>query len=178
MIIRSKEVLRKYSENNHFLLIDDYIDWYIDDNIIRNRTGSWYFGVISITGANSVSEIIDETKDCSENKISKDKLDTDFHTELYTFVAYTGGSYFFNESRDEWEGIGLNTLNTTKDITSFTSNHLTSFGTGFMPQISAIDFKFIFAHASFTDNMTIFVSNLRLSKLKLQHSIDATRNIS
>ena len=152
-----------------FLLLDEtYIDWYIDDGIIRNRTGSWYFGVISITGdnnSNNVSEIIDETKDCAENKISKDKLDTDFHTELYSFVAYTGGSYFFNETRDEWEGIGLNTLNTTKEITSFTSNHLTSFGTGFMTQISAIDFKFIFAHASFTDNMTIFVSNPRLSKL-------------
>ena len=149
-----------------FSFKDGYIDWYIDDSIIRNRTGSWYFGVISITGdnnSNNVSEIIDESKDCAENKITKDKLDTDFHTGNYTFIAYTGGSYFFNESRDEWEGIGIDTLNTTKEITSFTSNHLTSFGTGFKPQFSAIDFKFIFSHASFTDNMTIFV---RITKCK------------
>ena len=81
--------------------------------------------MISIVGdnnSNNVSEIIDETKDCAENKITKDKLDTNFHTDNYTFVAYTGGSYFFNESREEWEGPGLNTLNTTKEITSLRAN--------------------------------------------------------
>ena len=75
-------------------------------------------------------------------------------------MAYTGGSYFFNTSSEEWEGVGLDTLNTTKELTGFTSNHLTSFGTGFAPQANNIDFKFIFAHASFSDNMTIFVSTI------------------
>jgi len=138
------------------------IDWYIDDDIIKNRTGSWYFGIVSIKNDNkNVSDSIDDGKTCAESKISESLLDDDFNTDKYTFVAYTGGSYFFNTTADEWEGMGLNTLNTSKIITGFTSNHLTSFGTGFMPQFSAIDFKFIFAHASFTDNMTIFVSTNR-----------------
>ena len=143
-----------------FQFLDGYIDWYIDDDLIKNRTGSWYFGVISIKGENdakNVSDSIMDGKSCEENKILESDLDSDFKTDTYTFVAYTGGSYFFNTTRDEWEGIGLNTTNTTKEITGFTSNHLTSFGTGFKPQLSAIDFKFIFAHPSFTDNMTIFV---------------------
>ena len=138
---------------------DDLIDWYIDDGLVKNRTGSWYFGIVSIKNdGKNVSETIEDGKSCKESKISKSLLDENFNTDKYTFVAYTGGSYFFNTTRDEWEGIGLNTLNTSKTITGFTSNHLTSFGTGFMPQSSVIDFKFIFAHPSFTDNMTIFVS--------------------
>ena len=141
--------------------LDGYIDWYIDDDIIKNRTGSWYFGVVSIKGSNSVenvSKIIEDGKSCADSKITKDLLDKDFNTDKYTFVAYTGGSYFFNTSNEVWEAVGMNTLSTTKILTDFQSTHLTSFGTGFMPQFNNIDFKFIFAHASFTDNMTIFVS--------------------
>ena len=136
---------------------DGYIDWYLDDSVIRNRTGSWYFGVVSIKG--NTDKIVDE-KTCAENEITKSDLDDNFQTSTYLFVAYTGGSYFFNTSSEEWEGVGLDTLNTTKELTGFTSNHLTSFGTGFAPQANNIDFKFIFAHPSFSDNMTIFVSIL------------------
>ena len=116
--------------------------------------------MISITGTNSINDTIDDGQSCQNQskKIEESLLDTNFNTDTYLFVAYTGGSYFFNTSSDEWEGVGLDTLNTTKDVTGFTSNHLTSFGTGFTPQVSAIDFKFIFSHPSFTDNMTIFVS--------------------
>ena len=136
---------------------DGYIDWYLDDSVVRNRTGSWYFGVVSIKG--NTDKIVDE-KTCAENEITKADLDDNFQTSTYLFVAYTGGSYFFNTSSEEWEGVGLDTLNTTKELTGFTSNHLTSFGTGFAPQANNIDFKFIFAHASFSDNMTIFVSTI------------------
>ena len=137
---------------------DGYIDWYLDDSVIRNRTGSWYFGVVSIKG--NTDKIVDE-KTCAENEITKADLDDNFQTSTYLFVAYTGGSYFFNTSSEEWDGVGLDTLNTTKELTGFTSNHLTSFGTGFAPQANNIDFKFIFAHPSFSDNMTIFVSVIR-----------------
>ena len=139
---------------------DGYIDWYLDDSVIRNRTGSWYFGVVSIKG--NTDKIVDE-KTCAENEITKADLDDNFQTSTYLFVSYTGGSYFFNTSSEEWDGVGLDTLNTTKELTGFTSNHLTSFGTGFAPQANNIDFKFIFAHPSFSDNMTIFVSIIRNS---------------
>ena len=48
-------------------------------------------------------------------------------------------------------------LNTSKLVTAFESNHLTSFATGFRPQTNTIDFQFVFAFPSFEDNMTIFV---------------------
>lgn len=36
------------------------------------------------------------------------------------------------------------------------SDHLTSFATGFVPEVNTIDFDFVFAHASFEDNLTIY----------------------
>ena len=36
-------------------------------------------------------------------------------------------------------------------------DHLTSFGSGFLPEPNAIDFAFIFTRVSFSDHMTIFI---------------------
>ena len=144
---------------------DGYIDYYIDDEIIKNRTGSWYFGVWSIALTKTWRPA--DGKSCKDNTITKDLLDKDFHTEKYTFVAYTGGAYYFNTTTEVWEGVGLNVTNTDKEVTWFTSNHLTSFGTGFTPQINNIDFKFIFSRASFSDNMTIYVSDFKTYLLAL-----------
>ena len=43
-------------------------------------------------------------------------------------------------------------------MTACLSNHLTSFATGFMPEINVVDFDFIYAGASFQDNITIFLT--------------------
>ena len=85
-------------------------------------------------------------------------LDTNFNTATYELVLYTGGGYALNPKNDVWEAKGMAVINTTRLVTAFTSNHLTSFATGFLPEVNSIDFNFIFAHASFEDNMTIFVS--------------------
>lgn len=141
------------------MVTDGRIDWHISSNLVRNRTGSWYFGVVAIKtpSGKNVSEIImDETK-CKDSKLSKDLLDWDFGMKYYTMVAYGAGGYAFNLETDTWESIGMGVLNTTKLVTAFTTNHLTGFATGFLPQPNTIDFNFVFAHASFQDNMTIFI---------------------
>ena len=47
--------------------------------------------------------------------------------------------------------------NTSNLITAFEVDHLTSFGSGFLPEPNAIDFAFIFTRVSFSDHMTIFI---------------------
>ena len=47
--------------------------------------------------------------------------------------------------------------NTTKTLSGCGTDHLTSFGSGFFPEPNTIDFDFIFAHASFEDNLTIYL---------------------
>ena len=49
------------------------------------------------------------------------------------------------------------TYNTTKLVSSCGTNHLSSFGSAWFPEVNTIDFDFVFAHASFEGNMTIFM---------------------
>ena len=42
-------------------------------------------------------------------------------------------------------------------MTACGSNHCTAFGSAFFPEVNTIDFEFIFTHASFEDNMTIYL---------------------
>ena len=51
----------------------------------------------------------------------------------------------------------LQVYNTTKLVTGCGTDHLTSFGSGWFPEVNTIDFEFVFAHASFEDNMTIYM---------------------
>lgn len=75
--------------------------------MVDNRQGKWFFGVLSIKDSiNLNSSIVDEGT-CAENSLVKDWLDQDFKTETYTFQVYTGGCYFFNETKEEWETPGL-----------------------------------------------------------------------
>ena len=51
----------------------------------------------------------------------------------------------------------IQTYNTTKLTTACGTNHCTAFGSAWFPEVNTIDFEFIFAHASFEDNMTIYL---------------------
>ena len=70
---------------------------------------------------------------------------------------YTAGLYYFDLATEEWEGLGINVKNTSQLTTAGGTNHLTSFATGFFPEPNTIDFDFVFSHASFSDNLTIFI---------------------
>ena len=70
---------------------------------------------------------------------------------------FTGGCYYFNSTSEEWEGVGVSVEQTDRIFTYCSSNHLTSYGTGFFKTQNAIDFDFIFADFDYADNMTIFM---------------------
>lgn len=136
-------------------LIDGFVDWFISDTQVGSRVGSWFFAVVGLK-AEALGTVKDR-KPCNESGLSKDHLDWDFGTKSYTFAGYTSGSYYLSRA-GEWEAKGLRMLNTSKLATAFTSTHLSSFATGFMAMPNSIDFQFVFAAASFSDNITIFVS--------------------
>ncbi len=47
--------------------------------------------------------------------------------------------------------------NTTELVSACNSTHLTSFASGYFPKVNTIDFRAIWAKASFQDNMTIYL---------------------
>ena len=65
--------------------------------------------------------------------------------------------YYFDANNEMWEGQGVTMTNTTNLVTAAQTDQLTSFATGYFPVPNAIDFAFVFADASFQDNMTIFM---------------------
>ena len=92
-----------------------------------------------------------------KNLYKTQELDWDFHTVNYTIQMYSAGLYYFDNSIQIWEGLGITIYNTSKILTGAGTNHLTSFVSGFMPQPNLIDFEFIFTKVSVSDNMTIFM---------------------
>ena len=95
---------------------------------------------------------------------------------------YTGGCYYFNKTTEEWEGVGLSVEEgfTTTNInfhkkhqhhyqlrafcpggsnilSSCSSDHLTSFGTGYFPAPNTIDFEYMMVEFDVADNVTIFM---------------------
>ena len=84
-------------------------------------------------------------------------LDNDFNTTTYALRVYTAGMYYFDAGNEVWGALGISVTNTTNLMTAAQTSHLTSFATGYFPVPNKIDFEFVFATASFADNLTIFM---------------------
>ena len=139
------------------------LDWYLGTAEVGNGTGSWYFGVtyIDIPENDNLTNHITDMENCENSGIMDLTLDDTFGdpnpTKSYRFRIYTAGMYYFDVASESWEGTGMAVLNTTQLMTSGVTNHLTSFATGFFPEPNQIDFDFVFSHADFSDNLTIFI---------------------
>ena len=88
-------------------------------------------------------------------------------TTDYSLRTYTAGCYYLDEKYEEWtgknlkrtmsycfcsvcSGRGMSVLNTTYEVTTCLTSHMTLFGGGFFVQPNTLDFKFIFAEADFS----------------------------
>ena len=79
------------------------------------------------------------------------------HSNDYWMRTYTAGCYYLNAKQDEWVSDGLKTLSSTREVTVCGATHLTSFATGFFPEVNSIDFEFVFTAGDFEDNVTVYM---------------------
>ena len=100
--------LSRKSDDHSELLLDWY-DWFVSVEMVKNRTGDWYFGVVALK--NTPKSVIQDGS-CSD--ITKEDLDYSFNqTEEfpgYDIRIYTSGCYFFNSTTEEWDGIGITVI--------------------------------------------------------------------
>lgn len=136
---------------------EGFIDWFIPAESINNRTGKWFFGVASVADVKGNLTELFAKQTCDNLNIGKDWLQDDFNTTTYTLQTYTSGCYYFNKSIEVWESIGVTVYNASKLESGCGTNHLSSYGSGWFPEVNTIDFEFVFAHASFEDNLTIYM---------------------
>ncbi len=143
---------------DYLVFVGDYLDWFITKEQVANRTGEWYVGVVSVkvpAGMN-ITEVVNDGLSCEYAGLTKDILDWDFNMTHYIMRTYTAGMLYFDVKLESWDGIGITIKNTTNLVTACETNHLTSFATGWFPEPNTIDFNFVFAIDSFSDNSTIF----------------------
>ncbi|XP_040583519.2 location of vulva defective 1 [Lepeophtheirus salmonis] len=125
---------------------------FINDELIKNQTGTWYLGVSTIS--NTI--ILKEGKTCSDFTLANSQLDSDFKSMNYSLRVYSGGCYYFNKVTEIWEGLGLKNLNLSRKESGCLSSHLSSFASGSFYLMNNIDFHLIFPLSSFSDNLTFF----------------------
>ena len=137
---------------------EEWYDWFIGVDKVENATGEWFFGVAAINDDIPESVRVNHScKDLNSGKFASDFNSTD-DSPFYDIRMYTGGCYYFNETTEEWEGIGMsvrsggNNLDSTCD-----ADHLTAFGTGYFPAPNHVDFDFIFTETDIADNITLLM---------------------
>jgi hypothetical protein len=80
-------------------------------------------------------------------------------TTPFSIRSYTSGCYFLNKTSGYWSTQGLEVQEATNLTTTVCSaTHLTDFAGGFIVLPDSIDFDYVFAHASFAENMTIYLT--------------------
>ena len=125
--------------------------WFLDNSMIQNRTGRWFLTVMELKDPITMDDKV-------AGYFNKTKV-TNFTTD-YKLRTYSAGCYYLDEKYEMWTGKGLEVLNTTYDITTCKSSHMTLFGGGFFIQPNKIDFEFVFAATDLEDNLTIHMAVL------------------
>ncbi|RWS14806.1 polycystic kidney disease protein 1-like protein 2-like protein [Dinothrombium tinctorium] len=152
-------------------LINGTYDLFLGNNVIRNRTGFFYLGVVQVNSSelltSSEAYLLDEMI-INENASSVNYTFVDSNytmpglmrnfTTDYTLRIFTSGCYFYNYKTGVWSGEGCYVQSANKELTHCKCNHLTSFGSGFFVMPNTVDFTYVFAHAGFADNVTIYMT--------------------
>lgn len=95
----------------------------------------------------------------------------DFSTLFTASVSqrvFGAGCYYLDESTAEWSSSGAEVLaDTNTTHTHCVSKHLTQFAGGLVILPASIDFDNVWANASFTKNLTIYLTVIIISSLYL-----------
>ena len=77
--------------------------------------------------------------------------------------TFTAGCYYTDRVANAWSSFGMEVLEDTNlTHTHCTANHLTTFAGGFIVLPPAIDFSYVWSHASFLDNPVIYSTVITL----------------
>ena len=93
-------------------------------------------------------------------------------TSDFNFFAFTSGCYYIDQSTGKWSSYGVEVVNDTSILyTHCKSTHLTTFAAGIDILPTSINFNYVFANASFTQNKTIYLTVLILFVMYIIFSI-------
>ncbi|XP_018023549.1 polycystic kidney disease protein 1-like 2 [Hyalella azteca] len=129
--------------------IDDSRTLFIDSDMNRNRTGRF------------VAAIGKLLNNAHPSNFTRKDLDPKFSSH-YNLKITVLGCYYYDEPSLAWSTVGLKVLSANATHTICGTNHLSQFGSGFLPIVHEIDFDFIIANMGFVDNSTLYVTLILL----------------
>ncbi|XP_018008164.1 uncharacterized protein LOC108665866 [Hyalella azteca] len=129
--------------------IADYRTLFIDSDTNNNRTGRFVAGIGKLLN------------NAHPSNFTRKDLDEKFATN-YRFKITIVGCYFYDETQTQWSAMGLKVLAANATHTKCGTNHLSQFGSGFLPTVNEVNFDFLTANMGFIDNSTLYITLILL----------------
>ena len=136
--------------------------WFVSAEWVDNRQGAVYVGVGQFNSSspkyNDTMVIVNQEKGDFSSLKSKEVLRNMFTITSFKLLAYTASCSFYDEKLSKWSNEGVRVAEADRHSISCRSTHATSFASGLFVRPNTIDFEYVFANASFTDNLTIYMT--------------------
>ncbi|CAF1473458.1 unnamed protein product [Adineta ricciae] len=142
------------------LTINNMYTYFINNQLTNNHK-SLIFGLRELNST-EISQY------CTTPPVNPPITDAPFDfTSDYELRLYTSGCYYL-DSNNQWQSDGLivGSLTNTNETECF-STHLTTFAGGFLVLPSPINWNYVFLHANFNRNKTIYITMISVSILYL-----------
>ncbi|XP_043202140.1 polycystic kidney disease protein 1-like 2 [Amphibalanus amphitrite] len=134
-------------------------DWFVGVEHVNNRTGRVFVAVGELKEELDLEAIKQklDTNETIDDVRSKDLLVKNFSTP-YLIRTFTSGCFYFDNDLNRWTSYGLTCVGADAETISCATTHLSTFASGLVVEPNTIDFAYVFANASFTDNLTIYMT--------------------
>ena len=161
----------------------DLLNLFCPSDLVNEQNDSFYLIFANMSSVNgykgyvgfSIIEIDTSQLDChnkSNNPVDKlinltqnQTVNRNF-SDNYWLRIYSSGCYYIDKTTNEWISNGMEILSDTNVThTHCISNHLTTFAGGFIVLPPAINFNYVWAHASFLQNPVIYSTVIALVSL-------------
>ncbi|XP_059152857.1 polycystin-1-like protein 2 [Physella acuta] len=128
----------------------------IDNVAVAGRKGKWYIGTrernatYRNTPAPTNQEIVERYKKGAGEFIND-----------YNLTIWTSGCFFHTVNASDWSNKGcVVSSESSQEKTVCLCNHLTTFAGGFIVVPNVIDWNYVFAHADFLSNPTLYLTEI------------------
>ena len=165
------------NENNKYF---DVLSLYCPDDLVKEENDSFYLMFANMSRVNahkgyvgfSIIEMNTTDLDCQNKSVNSIETliklikEKDNFTDNFWLRVYSSGCYYMNTSSNVWTSYGMEILaDSNLTHTHCLTNHLTTFAGGFVVLPNAIDFNYVWSHASFLQNPVIYSTVIALITL-------------
>ncbi|KAK0049118.1 polycystin-1 isoform X2, partial [Biomphalaria pfeifferi] len=123
---------------------------------LKGRKGKWWFGTRELD-ASDINDAIPTNEEIAE----KYKNGSGEFNHNYNLTLWTSGCFFLSDNATDWSTYGCEVSpESTEEKTVCLCNHMTTFAGGFIVVPNTIDWNFVFSHADFMSNPTLYITEM------------------